>query len=487
LKISAKRANFINIQLVHQLPCENAEIYRVRTGFENTIAHRTNETFACIAKRDGVVTDIDEQLKLIKVTYNEPVFKVLDLNIISKDYTTKVNFKNYMKETIKMEEPLFIYQDKNTDLKLNDIYRIDDYLFRVSAIGPIKSLSNNLPDFYNNKTTEDYRSSKSNLYIRLDVFNYSKNNDIDIFSFETKYTSVSGSFISQNIKLNFNKGDKVKEGDVIAYNSGFFEADPYSKQVGWKHGVTATVALLEHDQTWEDSNLISKDFSQTMQIEPAHVRTIRINNKTIVHEMLGIGDTVEITDRLCIIEDSDLDFLGGDNSDDVLQELNKKSPKAKYHGIIRNIDVMYSCPIEDMTPTLANIVKKIERKHVKLHDVTKGTRKNIDYPEPGLVPIGTKYLGTEFDVDTVLLSFTIVEKLNHECGSKLVVGNQLKSTTASIMEEQCKTESGVHLDMLFSARGVNKRIVTSPFKMGTMARLMKASEQEMINIYFGKK
>ena len=46
-------------------------MYRVRTGYERVVAHRVTKTFAGIAQGKGKVTRIDENAKLVEVTYTD--------------------------------------------------------------------------------------------------------------------------------------------------------------------------------------------------------------------------------------------------------------------------------------------------------------------------------------------------------------------------------------------------------------------------------
>lgn len=66
-----KRANFANIQASAVMPTKKSEVSRIRTGYEEIIAHRTHMPFAYVAKHDGVIVDIDTDLKMIKLQYKD--------------------------------------------------------------------------------------------------------------------------------------------------------------------------------------------------------------------------------------------------------------------------------------------------------------------------------------------------------------------------------------------------------------------------------
>lgn len=53
------------------VPTEQCDVYRVRTGYEKILAHRTRPPFAYAAKQNGVVSKLNEELKMFEVTYTD--------------------------------------------------------------------------------------------------------------------------------------------------------------------------------------------------------------------------------------------------------------------------------------------------------------------------------------------------------------------------------------------------------------------------------
>jgi len=69
LEASGKRANFVSIQLSHQLPTKEGRSARIRTGYERVMAHLTSTSFAYCAKQKGKVLSIDEKLGICTIQY----------------------------------------------------------------------------------------------------------------------------------------------------------------------------------------------------------------------------------------------------------------------------------------------------------------------------------------------------------------------------------------------------------------------------------
>jgi hypothetical protein len=471
------------------VPSQFSETNRVRTGYETVVAHRTGETFACIAKRDGVVEDVNDKLGLIKIRYHSVKSPALDLMHISNSNVVRNKFVEMATAELARHNPIYIVQDdeKTTSFKRGDFYTLNDHTVKVIDILPLDL--NHLPMDYLTATAKDVlKKAKHPVLVKLMPASTDSTDDVDIFKFGTKFSSVSGSYLKQTIIANVKEGDKVSRGDVIAYNTGFFEQDQFDpKQVTWKHGVMTRIALMEGNDTIEDSNAITEEYSRRMQMEPAHVRTVEMTSRTILRDLLPLGTEVQTTDLLCTLEDADIGALT-DTDDtsmlDLLNELNRKAPRARYHGIVSEFDVLYSCPIEDMHPSVATVVKKIESDKLKLSRMARGTNKSAYYAEPSVIAPGTKFKGIEFGKDTIILLVYISEHIDHGSGDKLVVCNQAKSVTATVIEKPISTVSGYPIDMLFSARGFSNRILNSPIIVGFTNRVLVGLEQLVVADYF---
>lgn len=150
-----------------------------------------------------------------------------------------------------------------------------------------------------------------------------KNGKIHTLTFGEEYTnnSANGFYVNQKIAVNnFKKGDKVKPGDVLTYNKEFFQADPYTKQVNWKIGVLAKVAIMDCGGTLEDASVITTKLAKKMKFEPVHVREIEITTDTHIHSYAAVGTKLKSTDPLLIFDES---ALGDDfgNADEELAEM----------------------------------------------------------------------------------------------------------------------------------------------------------------------
>ena len=169
-----------------------------------------------------------------------------------------------------------------------------------------------------------------------------------------------------------------------------------------------------------------------------------------------------------------------------LSNLNNKKIKAKYHGVISDINILYSCPIEEMHPSIVAYIKSINLRKNKMTKLASGSSKSDKYLPPTQITPGTKYRGIEFLEDTVVVFITITEELSHEIGDKLVTSSQMKSVSAQVLDRPISTESGTEIDMLFSGKSVMNRIVNSPILTGTIERCLIKMEEDIVNMYFSE-
>jgi hypothetical protein len=106
------------------------------------------------------------------------------------------------------------------------------------------------------------------------------------------------------IVTSLKEGDKVKHGDIVAYNKWYFEPDALDRtQVLWKQGVMLKTALLECPETLEDSSMISENAAVLLETEMTKYRDIVVESKQAIHNLVHVGDHVDVDTVLCIIED----------------------------------------------------------------------------------------------------------------------------------------------------------------------------------------
>ena len=274
---------------------------------------------------------------------------------------------------------------------------------------------------------------------------------------------------------------QVKKGDILYYDKSFFEPDMFDPtKVIYRSYLMARTAMVETNETYEDSSVITDKIASKASISYIKTRSIVIDKNTKISNVVNIGQHVHPTDALMIMKTSDLedDTELDEETLDILEGFMRSTPKAKTDGIIYNIRVFYNCEKDELSESIRKLVDE--------------TEKNIIDPITG-----KKYTGrvnSSYSIDGIPLEEGKVEikfyiKVNSKMttGDKLIFGNQLKSTVGEIVDYPLKTEDGRDVDAMFSNRAVLARIVNSAYLMGTTASLLKIVTENAIDMYFNNK
>lgn len=285
---------------------------------------------------------------------------------------------------------------------------------------------------------------------------------------------------------NFRKGDKFKAGDILTYNKQFFQADPYSKQVRWKIGILAKVALMDNGGTIEDASILTQPLCDRMTFNPVHVKEIVITKDTNVHAFADVGNHVVNTDPLIVFDQSSMTFDEGDGDPELarmLSDLNKSAPKAEHTGDIVQIDVIYKCAISEMSPTLQKIVRHVTKFKNARAAKAEGCVNQNQYRKSAPMTDTDKVGITDLNPDTVILKFYIKQYKGMSPGDKLFFDSSLKSVCSTVYPDYIMTEDGKKVEAATSCRGVLARLITSPFTSGIANSVLEKLENNMLAVW----
>lgn len=484
-----KRTSYTSIQLSHYVPNHVAgETLSVRTGYDSVLPHLTSDLFAVPAVNNGIVESIDDNQKVIRVKYDDisiPTTRSVRLPYLDQ-VIDKYKIDNHDlgflisdKDIANFPVGEIVSITKNTNGRIIDRLKCDD----VESI-PDKDIAKKQNTLVYDLTKGKY---KSLYYIRFRLINKTTPGEIKSYPYHNVYSPISGSFVLQKKTPNVVVGEKFKQGDILIYNSGFFVPSPLDKQVSFKHGVTATVALMEKGSNHEDACEISKDLSDRLEMNPCHQREIITKRDAAILSMVKLGNHVETSDSLCIISDDYLISSGGSTSIDnldLMEKLNRQTPLADYTGFIRKIRILYACDKDKLSDSLKSILKTYEKEVRQTFSALNGNGDMKTPDRPGYVSPGTRYLGVVFDESTVVLEFMIEETLKVSEGDKIVIMGSAKSIVSHVSEKQHYSESKLPIDMLFSTTSIFARIIASPYIVGIAERNMEELKNKVVDMYF---
>lgn len=341
-------------------------------------------------------------------------------------------------------------------------HRVDD-LFAATAKGPGKVTE--VTDEYVVVTYDDPKLGEDRIEIGR------------------RFGTVTGKCFPHDVVCDLPVGTKVQAGTGIAYNKGFFARD-WRNPGGlyWKNGAQAYIGLVENNDTYEDSSRISRRLAEKLTAVTSHIRTIMVNFDQNVHKLVKVGDTLDVDDVLCFIEEAVAGASSlNDETIESLRRLSRSAPRSKYKGTVDKIEVVYFGDKDDMSESLAKVVGKADGQRAKL---AKGLGRGQALT--GRITSPARVDGNQLDLNQVAIRVFVTGTTAMGDGDKLVVGNQLKSVITGTIEGVCQTDTeifkgqgGVDIDTMFSYRSINARIVNSPILMGIGNLLLEALGREM--------
>lgn len=451
------------------------------------VAHRTAEVFAYPAKADGKLVSVDERLKIARVEYN-PTPVTPAGKIIPEVYDGSVIASVTRDKTITL-----IRAPLPTGWVVGSIWALSTSTYvKIVDVAPFKT-PEAVPGWGKLSPGVQAKLSKhATIYaVRVELTPVTVPGEVDLVEFGDVYSSYAGAQLRQPLVLNFKVGDSIKRGDIVVYNRGFFSPNLDSKQVHWRLGVDAIIALSEQSKTYEDSCLISRRLSEDLTLHPVHERAVQVRAQSIVHSIVPVGTDVETIDQLCVIEDGELGAFTMDRDApetiDFLAELNSKSPRAEYSGKIVGIEVFYSCPLSAMHPSVAKVVRDASAVRKARAAAAKGTLKGEVYLEPQQIAVGKKYKGVEFKDDTVLIVFKVQSSYTVEQGDKLVVMSASKTVVGGVMTKPTTVvETGEAVDVIFSTASVMNRMIGSFQLIGRASLCAREIQRKGVALYDGE-
>ena len=295
-----------------------------------------------------------------------------------------------------------------------------------------------------------------------------------------RYGRAEGSIYAHDIVTPLKVKDKFKKGDPIAYNTGFFEPDFFNpKQIIWKSGLYVKTMLVETTETFEDSSVISQEVSTMLTTTSIKERKFVVTFRQGVRDVKKPGTAVDTNTVLMIIEDEVTADSGLFDAETLaaLQRLSNKAPKAKVIGKIDRIEVYYHGDKEDMSPSLKALANFSDRE-------LGAKAKLLGKPHvTGRVTGEYSVDGKPLMLDQAEIRIYLEYQTDAGVGDKGVFANQMKSVFGGVINYRLVSEDGDIIGAKFSNNSIAKRIVLSPYKIGTTATLLKHGAKFAINLY----
>lgn len=279
-----------------------------------------------------------------------------------------------------------------------------------------------------------------------------------------------GEVIPHTIVTDQQKGATFEEGDILAWNTAFFERDFFSKKnVVMKIGLLARTALLENNDVLEDGSRIGPKIKKGLTVPTTKLKVVMVDQDQVVNDLVSVGTELAYDDPLCVLEEAIV--AGLDKTDSLVQaasRLKGQTPRTKYAGKVSRIEVVYMADIEEMSDSVKAIVEADNKRRKALkRDL------NRKMSETGYVKRPIFVGGEKLTQGKVAIKIYIDSTMEQGVGDKAVFANQLKTVHGGELIGENTSEDGLTIDAFFGYRSVNDRIVNSVLYQGVVNMTMR--------------
>lgn len=321
--------------------------------------------------------------------------------------------------------------------------------------------------------------------------------DVDLSDHPVKNTD-GGFFIMNKMDTKLKVGSRFKAGQILAFdkkviNDLDFFGDPCANV-----GTLARVAFETNGSVFEDSGYITDEFSRKFATKITKEKRVILSPFANIKYMVKVGQKVQANDPLLAFDDSEDEFSSqllqalADQAADEDEIIATSAPIiSKYTGVVRDIKITYTIPLESMTPSMRKIVEQYKKDTAKREQVlhkymniqdSNTIVKNSDMSIPDS---GGKVGGSKIG-DGVEIAFYIEYVDMAGNGDKGSIG-ALKFTTCNVIPTELAgfTESNPDrkIDVYVSALGAFKRMVADVEKIGILTKVLVETKQRWKDKY----
>ena len=346
----------------------------------------------------------------------------------------------------------------------------DMFAFKAKKPGKIKEITDDYMIIeYNDKTTD---------YVNLAI--------------QTVKNSDGGFYLELHLVTDLKEGSKVKEGQLVAWDKKSFSKKIGLKQLSYNIGCLAKIAIMTNEDGFEDSGVCSEWLSEAMASNIVNMKDINLPANTNILYIAKVGQEIAEGEPLLIFqnafEDEDANMLLKNLSieDGDISTIGRTSINSKVTGYVSDIKVYRTCELSELSDSLLKIFKEKENKINKLKKLAKNSLTEIHFDPIEKLEQTGKLKAT----DGVLIE--IYTRMH----DKLSVGDKLVNQTANkvVLQEVYPNEVAPYtdyrpddkIDIISSASSIDGRMITSPFKLGAMNKLLIELQRKCAEIY-GKK
>ena len=284
--------------------------------------------------------------------------------------------------------------------------------------------------------------------------------------------SSSGFYVTLKLDTELKEGNRFKAGDIVAYDKQSFSDEMGADDnIAYNIGTLAKFAILNTDEGFEDSAIISNSLSEAMASDVVLEKEITIPKAANVYNLVKKGQEIHEGDTLMILQNAydeeDVNMLLKNlaGSEDEITDLGRIPIKSKVTGVVQDIIIERTVEIDELSPTLKKVVNSYENdiKRKKKAMAQYGIEdENKTLPDTKAMPATGKLKNA---YDSVVIRIYLMYHDKFKVGDKLIYGTAVKGVDKDVFPEGLEPYSEYRKDekihALLSIGSINARMVTS--------------------------
>lgn len=361
-------------------------------------------------------------------------------------------------------------------------YLSNDFAFKAKKDGKVIAIENDV------------------MIIQYDDGTY---DDVDLSEKADKNTD-GGFYVMNQLTTDFKVGEKFKADEILARDSKYIgdrdELGDYSANIG----TLARVAIVMNGTVYEDAGYMTDKLAHELASKITVHKNVLISKYANIKHMVKKGQAIQANEPMIVFDDtkdqftSDLLASMADEVEDSDEIVASSAPVvAKTSGTIKDIKIYYTCPLEEMTPSLQKIIKDYNgqvSKRVKTLSkyIDPKDANTIIAPCRQVVPDSAGRVkgvkvgeGSEIIIEFYLEYLDIMgvgDKCSNYTALKMINSDIIPSEKAGFTEFDPERK----VDAYLSAFGVYKRMCLDIIKVGGLTKILIEKKRLMRDKYLSR-
>jgi hypothetical protein len=294
--------------------------------------------------------------------------------------------------------------------------------------------------------------------------------------------SNGGTYIVLKLDTDLKLGSSFKKDQILAMDKESFSTDIGKGEATFTPGPIGRVAVMNTDEGYEDSALVTKRLSKALTSDVAVQKAVVLPKSTNVYSIMTKGSPVQEGDHLIVFQNAfdeeDVNMLLKNLADDIdgeISELGRIPVKSKVSGTIQDIKLYRTVETSELSPSLKKIFDAYEKPILeRKKKVSKlSNSQTVEFGSTDKVEPTGKFKDAE---DGVLIEFYLKYEDEFGVGDKLIYYNALKGVLKDQIPEGKEpypiSDPERKIDALLSVESASARMVTSLYQVGSLTSCM---------------